>query len=504
VLVLDENEELERMESACDYTLRETRAMDKKVSANKPERDVVKAATQSDLHDPETMPSEIAFIQSPTSSRNLESLPISSALPSHDVMRRSWSLVRPLLAGLVLTALQLTMAVGLLAPEGPASYRYSTLIQHDSYWFMNIVDHGHQTIVPPINQKMMEVSNVAFFPAYPAIAALLRRGLNIDSGSALLITAQLAAWGFWSYFFLLCMRWRISPVLQVCGALLIVAHPAAFFLIAGYSESLFLMALLGFIYWSSAQGRTAKICAALHGIVMSATRIVGIVCAAFPVVHAVCTKGWKGPHEPRTWFRQYGPAIGLMIAATLGALGFFLYCQLRWSRWDIYMLTQAAGWGIVPDYFAVFKPSSYRWLIPALNNPTEASQMSMTLGALLFVGVSVCELLVALRRARRSRASTIQRRTNWATRVGIYFCAAAIYYLSVSGVASVAMESMLRYEFCVHALIVLAFLNYLRQFRTPPLFVRVFGIAAVALVSAAGLSVQGWYVWNFTRGGWVA
>jgi hypothetical protein len=427
-------------------------------------------------------------------------------------MTRSWLLIRPLLAGLFLTALQLVMAVGLLAPEGPASYRYSTLIQHDSHWFMNIVDRGYHTIFPPADHKVMEVSNVAFFPAYPAIAALLRRGFNIDAGTALLIVAQLAAWGFWSYFFLLCRRWRVSPALQVCGALLIVAHPAAFFLIAGYSESLFLMTLLGFIYWSSAQGRTARTCAALHGIVMSATRIVGIVCAAFPVVQSVCAKGWKGLRGPRAWFRQYGAAIGLMIAATLGALGFFLYCQLRWGRWDIYMLTQAAGWGIVPDYLAVFRPSSYRWLIPALNNPIEASQMSMTLGALLFVGIALCELLVALRRARRlssrklseSRPTATWGRTNWATRVGIYFCAAAIYYISVSGVACVVMESMLRYEFCVHALIVLALLNYLRQFRTPPMFVRAFGGAAVALITAAGLGVQGWYVWNFTRGYWVA
>lgn len=481
------------MESACDESISRTRVMSKRVSANKPESYVVKAATQSNSHNTETMPSEIAFIQSPTSSCNLESPAISSALPSHELMSRSWSLVRPLLAGFVLTALQLTMAVGLLAPEGPTSFRYSTLIQHDGYWFKNIVDHGYQTIVPPPNQKMMEVSNVAFFPAYPAIAALLRRGLNIDAGTALLITAQLAAWGFWSYFFLLCRRWRISPVLQVCGALLIVAHPAAFFLIAGYSESLFLMALVGFIYWSGAEGRAAKICAALHGIVMSATRIVGIACAAFPVVQAVCTKGWKGLREPRAWFRHYGPAIGLMIAATLGALGFFLYCQLRWGHWDMYMLTQGAGWGILPDYLAVFKPSSYRWLIPALNNPIEVSQMSMTLGALLFVGIAICELLPAIRR-----------RTGLPMRVGIYFCAAAIYYLSVSGVASVDMESMLRYEFCVHALIVLALLNYLRQFHTPPMVVRVLGMAAVALIGAAGLSVQGWYLWNFTRANWVA
>ena len=61
----------------------------------------------------------------------------------------------------------------------------------------------------------MEISNVAFFPAYPAIAALFRRAFSINSGAALLITAQLAAWGFWSYFFLFCQRWNVSPVLQL-------------------------------------------------------------------------------------------------------------------------------------------------------------------------------------------------------------------------------------------------------------------------------------------------
>ena len=439
------------------------------------------------------MRSEIALAHNRTSSCNLESFPISSALPTDDMMTRSWSLLRPLLAGLILTLLQLAMAVGLLAPEGSASNRYSTLLQHDSYWFMNIVDRGYKTIVPPIDHKAMEVSNVAFFPAYPAIAALFRYGFNIDTGTALLIAAQLAAWGFWSYFFLFCKRWDISPALQVCGALLILAHPAAFFLVAGYSESLFLMALLGFIYWSGADGRAAKVWAALHGIVMSATRIVGIVCAAFPVVRSVFLSGWKRLRKPGTLFHQNAPAICLTAMATLGALAFFLYCQLRWGHWDIYMLTQAASWGIVPDYLAVFKPSSYRWLVPALNDPTEASQMSMTLGAVLFVGIALCELLPVIRR-----------QAGLPIRAGIYFCAAAIYYLSVSGVACVDMESMLRYEFSVHALIVLALLNFLRQFRTPPVLVRAFGIAAVAVLSAAGLCVQGWYVWNFTRGNWVA
>ena len=409
----------------------------------------------------------------------------------YDVMTRSLWLLRPWLAGLIITLLQLAMALGLLAPEGSFSDRYGTLVQHDSHWFMNIVDRGYQTIVPPIDHKVMEVSNVAFFPAYPAIAAAFRYGLNIGTGTALLITAQLAAWGFWSYFFLFCRRWNISPALQICGALLIATHPAAFFLIAGYSESLFLMALLGFIYWSIAEGRSAKFWAAAHGIVMSATRIVGIVCAAFPLIRSVFQTRWRGLLEPKPWFRKEKPAIVMTLVASFGAVGFFTYSQLRWGHWDIYMLTQAAGWGIVPDYLAVFKPSSYRWFVPALNDPTETSQMSMTLGAVLFVGIAICEL-------------SIRRRPGLPIRVGIYFCAFVIYYLSVSGVACVDMESMLRYEFCAHALIVLALLNFLRQFRAPPVLVRAFGVAAVALLSAAGLCVQGWNVWNFTRGNWVA
>jgi hypothetical protein len=436
---------------------------------------------------------QIALAEKSTSSCNLESFPMSSALPTYAVMTRSWAPLKPLLAGLLVTLAQLAMAVSLLAPEGSLSYRYATLVQHDSYWFMNIVDRGYETIVPPINHKVMEVSNVAFFPAYPAIAALFRYWLQIDTAYALLITAQLAAWGFWSYFFLFCKRWNVAPTLQFFGALLVVAHPAAFFLIAGYSESLFLMALLGFIYWSSAEGRAAKIWAGLHGIVMSATRIVGIVCAAFPVICSISATGRRGLHQPRGWFRQHVSAIALMFVAALGALAFFVYCQARWGHWDIYMLTQAAGWGIVPDYLAVFKPSSYHWLLPALNNPTEASQMSMSFGALLILAIAICELLPAMRRL-----------TDWPTRVGLYFCAAVIYYISVSGVASVDMESMLRYEFCVHALIVLAVLNFLGQLHKSPVFLRAAGMAAAVLVSAVGLSVQGWYVWNFTRGNWVA
>ena len=161
---------------------------------------------------------------------NRESFRISCAVPQPVVMNPKPSALRPLLAGLLITLAQIFVAVVLLAPEGRLSFRYDTLNQHDSHWFANIVDRGYDTTVPPINHKMMEVSNVAFFPAYPALAALLRYGLHLSTYNALLITAQTAAWGFWSYFFLFCDRWNISPLLQFFGALAIVAHPTAFFL----------------------------------------------------------------------------------------------------------------------------------------------------------------------------------------------------------------------------------------------------------------------------------
>src|SRR5262249_5979398 len=69
----------------------------------------------------------------------------------YELMSRARCLLTPLLAGLVVTLLQLAMAVGLLAPQEPTLERYSALFQHDSYWFMNIIDRGYQTVVPPVD-----------------------------------------------------------------------------------------------------------------------------------------------------------------------------------------------------------------------------------------------------------------------------------------------------------------------------------------------------------------
>ena len=192
---------------------------------------------------------------------------------------------RPLRAvwfGLVMTLAQLFVAVVLLAPEGPLSYRYSTLVQHDSYWFANIIDRGYQT--HPAADHAQDDGGVER-RVLPRLSGdrggAASLGVGLSTYDALLITAQAAAWGFWTYFFLFCERWKVSPRAAVlwrgrdrCASdgvfpgrrLFGVALPDG---AAGVH-----------LLERRRKGGRAKFLAALHGIVMSATRIVGLPCRA--------------------------------------------------------------------------------------------------------------------------------------------------------------------------------------------------------------------------------
>src|SRR5256885_2125335 len=131
-----------------------------------------------------------ALAREATSSCNPETFGFSSALPGSDDVTRSFSLFRPWSAGLLLTLIQLIVAVFLLAPEGPFFYRYKGWAQQEVYGLANIFARGSKKFAPPINHKVMEVSNVAFFPAYPALAGLFRSVFRVETETALLITAQ--------------------------------------------------------------------------------------------------------------------------------------------------------------------------------------------------------------------------------------------------------------------------------------------------------------------------
>src|SRR5579884_3623676 len=226
-----------------------------------------------------------------------------------------------LLPGLALAATQ--VAVAWLASLFTGDPRgYDALHHWDSKWYQRIVAEGYHG---PETPTTIDQSTVAFFPGYPLAALVVRSLTGLPTKPALLLTAQLACWGFWTYLLLLCRDGRLSPRVTAWVVAAAALQPASFFLVAAYSESLFLMAALGYFYWSSRSGSTAAALAVGHGFVMSATRLVGVPLILFPVVRAVLTPPREGENAGSVVRRT---AVALLVAggASLGVLSFFLFC----------------------------------------------------------------------------------------------------------------------------------------------------------------------------------
>ncbi len=438
-----------------------------------------------------------------------------------------------LLLGFLLTAGHIYWVVVCIAPvQEPLKLKYDRLVSHDSYWFWRIADRGYQSPIPPVAQKSLEISNVAFFPAYPFWARFWIKTVGLEHKTGLLVAAHLATWGFWTYFLLLMSRWGFNRRMIAAGVVLVMAHPAAFFLICAYSESLFLMMMLGYFYWSRQPGPLAHALAAVHGGVMTATRIAGLPVAVLPVLQAFLDRTaqlkpfWTRlrTHSPlpallgrlaplhggrglRSQFHddQSGgtfrfllgiprTAMAMTVFAFLGAFSFFLFCKLRFGSWDFYMQTQAAGWGVHADYLALLKPGAYarlwveEWWIPWQMGQFTVPATMLTFAAMLWWEV---------RTAR-------QRPTAWRERVPLYFAGFMLFFIAVSGVYSVRLESMIRYQFCTHLFLVLAGLHAFRDLRPESRRVRFFLGCAAAVWAALAFFLHSYYAGIFTGGGWVA
>jgi hypothetical protein len=366
---------------------------------------------------------------------------------------------------------------------------YRGLHQWDSNWYARIAAEGYPEDLPWERERMAEVG---FFPGYPLAVRAVAQLTGLPVETATLVAAQLAACGVWVYVLLFLRRGRTPAPLAAAAVLLLVAHPSAFFLAAGYSESLFLCATLGFLYWSSAGGRSGWLLAALYGIVMTATRIVGLPLAMVPLLLAVVTLV-RGE-------RRWGDVIraGLLGGvASLGGLLFFAFCQWRYGRWDTYMYAQVAGWGVAPDYLALLRSSAYRPGLPLLLpegalNPNTLSQWVVPLTVLLFGGLLLTEL-----RLGRGTPSDGKRE-----RVGLFLAAFVMFYIAASGTAFSGFIGLLRYSYCAHVALVLAAAHLLG--RVPATRERPWRELFVLVPAVPSAVVQLMLVWQFTHGEWVA
>jgi hypothetical protein len=397
-------------------------------------------------------------------------------------------------AGLSLVLVQTLLACVLSGCTNPAD-AYRSLFQWDSFWYGTIAELGYPDTVPVQNHEM---ARGGFFPGFPLLASLLIRVTGLSTITGLVLTAQLACWGFWTVVVLFFQRWRVPAPLAIAGIVALIVQPCAFFLVAGYSESLFLFSLLGFLYFATKPGPLGWALAVPFGFLMTATRIVGLPVATFPVLLAglvlLCDPG----AARKNWLARLTAAGALTFLASLGGVLFFAFCQLRYGHWDMYMINQRLGWGIEPDYLAFFKPDIYRGAGPAfvggLINPNFLSVAAVPVTVVLF-------LLLFWAEGRLAKDLPAR---NWLQRAGFYLCAALMFYISVSGLGYRLKTSMIRYVFCVHVLLVLAAVHLLTAYPLPRGRLRTALISAGGAVAAGSAVCQLMLIHFFTHGDWVA
>lgn len=364
------------------------------------------------------------------------------------------------------------LARAMLIAEG--SNPWEKLCAWDCLWYWDIAELGYHSTLPPVAQNP-DLANVAFFPGMPLAARAARTVTGVSWPTAVVLVSQLAAVAFWWYVLALLAGWGIRPWVIAFAVFAIFAHPAAVLLVAGYSESLFLMAALGLVYWSE-RARSASvfglapILAALHGIVMSATRIVGIPLAGYPAVRSIVLSFLTREMAGRTLGRD----LILSVVAATGGIAFFVFCQLKFGRWDLYMETQRIGWNLGNDYLAPLRLSSYRW------SDTRHQAIAVCLLALLVVVLA--EFILRKRNREQGPA-------HWSARLAALYMALVMFAISVLGTASANFASFVRYSLPVVVLLVLIAADLWSQARLPR---RVVWTTAVVLGIAFSFSLVYW------------
>jgi hypothetical protein len=436
--------------------------------------------------------------------------------------------------GALITLVQVMICLVFAPWGGGFKSTYLRLNQWDSFHYLDILNRGYHIPVKDVSLILAtdvhrDLANVGFFPGYPLAARvtaqvlLLAEGGRVAPGTqdvgalALLMTSQFFCFTFWTLFVYLLSFWGASSPLILLGAITVVSFPSSFFLVAGYSESLFLSALLGFILgielWrkmvlEKGYLKPARLlCGVLiigSGLTLSATRLFGLPFLFYPL-----WQGWLMAGNSRGMpisFKKL-PVVQVLewvafaLAPVLGCFLYFLFCYFEFGSWDLYFKLQHLGWGNQPDYWALFQPSSY---IPKLffedttNSICRASNLFI---AILMLGLGFME--------RRIKSEGFWKRA------GLYLGAMIVFSLCLSSKATSDMDSMVRYNLPVFILLILASLRlYLEKFNgksnskqwtlTNTLVVNSHILYLVFFGFLTAVAAQVYLILLFLKGGWAA
>ncbi len=415
--------------------------------------------------------------------------------PKDDSSPRA-NVVRALTEGLLLTVAQVvfaclvgTYANGSVSPAPDDLLNsYYKLVGAEGYWHLRIAEDGYQADKEYVPGKR---GNVAFFPAYVCLV----RGVHHLTGGpwplCLLFVSQIACWGFWTYFFLLLDRHNVPDGQSRLAAIFLAAQPSSFFLVAGCSDSLFLFSVLGFIYWTDSERPVFEWLGVLHGILMTATSIVGLPLVLYPMIRGYLRTGDEHGLE-----KALGGMV-LGVVSSLGGLAFFAYCQQTFGAWDIVPKTQDLFWHIRPNVLALLDADTYvldleLWMVDGFLSSDWLGRILVPAFLILFAILFMIETYVA----------TVLPNGSVRDRIG-YFLLAFVFFLTITAeLFGSQYRSMIRAVFLCETLIVL---EVAHMFNNEDIEGADWGTYLfVGILAVPAIVVQAVFLHRYMNGMWVA
>jgi hypothetical protein len=192
--------------------------------------------------------------------------------------------------------------------------------REDALWFQRIASHGYRS----------NDASAAFFPLYPLTIRVVSMVPGVGVAVAAALVAQASFFGALVVLYSLTAR-ELGVDVARRATVYLAVFPTAFFFLAAYSESLFLLlTLLAFWYARAGRWWSAVVPAVLVGL----TRSVGVMVAAALLVEAVLQ-----------WRRSRRGLLPALAAAAAPLVGLGLYATFWAVHGDVMAPVKAQdGW----------------------------------------------------------------------------------------------------------------------------------------------------------------
>ncbi|MDD5041005.1 MAG: hypothetical protein PHX87_01080 [Candidatus Peribacteraceae bacterium] len=395
------------------------------------------------------------------------------------------TVVWSLLIGVLLVIYQVACSV-LISDRATWSEAYRFMGgTYDANWYAVIVQGGYST-----TKTFGNIASVAFMPGFPIAAHpvywLLKTPLfswlvSYPPQISLLVTAQVCAVVAWVYLILIMRRFAVPPFLIGLSIVMILAQPFSFIMVWGYSESLFLLAVMGFLYWyTKPEGLRNGLTIQAHALVASASRMHGLALFTIPLFCGII-----GALHDSTWPERLRRLLynGLLaLSAFSGAVIHFSYLYWKFGDWLLYFHSQMEGWGHQGiGLFGIFNWKIYRpWWRSFVSGYAEGNWVELS-GIIVPVFTVLCLLLFvgSLVLARRKRPESISG--------SVVLFVYGMLYLTMVGVGKLhdfgfTVVGLSRYEFVMMFLLFPFLIIQVRALFRPAFCYAIFGALGLLVI----------------------